>query len=167
MYSKGGALLCEAIRIHLNNHPKDTFLVHICGLSKEEAASFYALPEQSVELVSEYRNGSDYFAHIMSGDIALIPYSPQGYELRTSHILLEALGSGRAVITAKHPWMMELLRTLPKPSGVLMEEWSPNGLSEAMSLMHHHSLEYRKNAFEQSSLIRKTHNAEEWWRFIQ
>jgi hypothetical protein len=103
----------------------------------------------------------------MSGDVALIPYSPQGYELRTSHILLEVLGVGRAVITAQHPWMMNLLDSLPNPSGVFMEEWTIEGLVRAMSKIHARSWEYRNNAFKQSSLIRKTHNAQEWWRFIQ
>ena len=167
MLSKGGTLLPKAIQLHLKDFPNDHFIIHICGLDADEEKVFTILPQTNVTLVREYKKGSDFFAHLVLGDVALLPYSPQSYRLRTSHILLESLGVGRGVIISHHPWMNQIIDELPKRSGVAMKEWNAENLASAMAQFHVHKEEYLTAAYHQSLLIRKTHNAKEWWKSIQ
>ena len=164
--SKGGLLLADAILQHIQKYPEDTFVLHICGIAPDELEDFRQLPSHNVCLVEQYLNGLDYFNHILSADVALIPYSPQFYFLRTSHILLESLGMGRAVITSQHPWMVELMENLPQPCGVSMTEWSVEGLVDALDRFHERSWEYRRGAHAVAPFIQNTHNAQNWWNII-
>ena len=167
LFSKGGSLLCDAVRLHLKRHPRDTFLLHVCDLDEHERSDFESLPKECVQLVYEHRKGVDFFRHILSGDVALIPYSPKDYALRTSHILIEALGVGRGVIVSQHPWMQQILASTPQKSGLSMPEWSAEGLAEAMHLFHADAYRYRLSAHTQAHMIRAVHNAQEWWNAIQ
>ena len=167
LYSKGGRLLPEAIQMHLLRFPKDSFVLHICGLSPEEEHLFTALPSENITLVRAYKKGTEFFTHLMQGDVALLPYSPQAYKLRTSHILLESLGVGRGVIISPHPWMNQILDQLPESCGVSMKNWDAESLADAM-----HQFRMKQNSFLmaasiQSQYIRDTHNAKEWWKSIQ
>lgn len=167
MYSKGGPLLPESIRIHLRSFPNDRFILHICGLGKEEEALFTDLPTQNVTLVREYKKGAAFFTHLMEGDVALLPYSPQAYQLRTSHILLESLGVARGVIISAHPWMNQIIDNLPQQCGVSMKEWSANSLADAMHQFRLHKDELLKGAHDLSKHVRDTHNAGAWWKSVQ
>lgn len=167
MMSKGGPLIPQAVHLHLGNFPHDHFIIHICGLDTEEEKIFTALPQSNVTLIRAYKKGSDYFGHLLLGDVALLPYSPQAYKLRTSHILLESLGVGRGVIVSPHPWMNQIINELPKKCGVSMKEWNAESLAESMAQFHEQKKDYLAAAYQQLGQIQNTHNAREWWKSVQ
>ena len=131
------------------------------------ARPFSIQPRQNVTLVREYKKGPDFFTHLLQGDVALLPYSPEHYELRTSHILLESLGVGRGVIISHHPWMIQIVEELPKRCGVAMKDWTAESLAQAMSTFHEKKDDYLTAAYQQSLQIQNSHNASEWWKSVQ
>jgi len=74
-----------------------------------------------------------YGALIQSGDVVLIPYWPAAYHLRTSHILMEALGLERPVIACGTGWMESEIKAVAPGAAVFMPEWSSAGLGQALT----------------------------------
>ena len=160
--SKGGKLLASAIINHLIDFSEDTFRIHLLGLNKEERALFKPLPTSHVHFEYNYLGGKSYIDYLMSGDVVLVPYSPKFYHLRTSHIFIEALGLGRAVIAAGHPWKKEILEGFTAPCGVIMKEWTVKGLTDAMREFRENASEICQNAISNAENVRGKHNPRTW-----
>jgi len=160
--SKGGQLLASAIIDHLISYPEDRFRIHLLGLDSEEESIFGLLPSNRVELLYQYLEGKDYINYLMSGDVVLVPYSPEHYHLRTSHIFLEALGLGKPVVASGHPWMKHMLDGFAVPVGVVMEEWTATGLTKAMRAIRENVVELSQNAIANSKSVREQHNPKAW-----
>jgi glycosyltransferase involved in cell wall biosynthesis len=62
-----------------------------------------ALPE--ADFIRHSLDDADYLALLAASDGILVPYDPAHYDLRTSHIFLEALASGKPVLTTAGTWM--------------------------------------------------------------
>ena len=161
--SKGGTLLCPAIRAHCQQFPEDRFCIHVCGLTPPQRKQFENLPSQQVMLTYDFLHGAAYHNFIMQGDILLIPYNPKDYALRTSHILIEALGMGKAVIVSPHPWLQEQVST--PPVGIIMKDWSARALAQAMREIKFDNT-YREQAWRHAPYIRNTHNPIAWFSSI-
>ena len=58
-----------------------------------------------VRFVMDDLSEGDYLGLLSSADGVIVPYDPNEYELRTSHVLLEALGMGKPVLTTRGTWM--------------------------------------------------------------
>ena len=160
--SKGGQLLASAIIDYLIDFPEDKFHIHLLGLNQQERAFFTPLPASCVHFEHRYLGGKSYVDYLMSGDVILVPYSPKYYHLRTSHIFIEALGLGRAVIAAGHAWKTEVLDGFDVPCGVVMKEWTAEGLTAAMREFRKRAPVICQNAIANSAAVRAQHNPTAW-----
>jgi len=124
-----------------------------------------SLPEQ-VTLIDALLFEDSYFSFIASLDVVLVPYLPENYRMRTSHIFMEALGMGKAVITTPDTWMEEQLNALPNRCGVVMPSVDVDGLHVAMQQVHEHRKELADNTAHIAPKIRTEHCREAWFSYI-
>lgn len=61
------------------------------------------LPE--VDFIDRNLSEADYLALLSSADAVLVPYQPDIYDVRTSHVYLEAVGTGKPVLITSGSWM--------------------------------------------------------------
>ena len=143
---KGFLLLTSILKPYIEKYPEDQFLLHTINNPKlkKNLESFWP---QNVQADTRYLSGKAYFSYLMSGDVVLIPYNPEGYHLRTSHIFMEALGLGKAVIVSNNSWMAEVLRSHKDPIGVIMKDWTPQGLFDALIEMRENCDKILLNAY--------------------
>ncbi len=92
--------------------------------------------------------------------MVLICYDPVSYYLRSSHILVEALGMARPVITTRDTWMEDELRThLGFPVGTLVDGYNSQALADAMLRFAANAQDFASNAAFASNLVRLKHNS--------
>jgi glycosyltransferase involved in cell wall biosynthesis len=103
---KGASMLAKAIPKFAARHPDVRFIVQ-APMAESDPSDVRALEGvPQVELIrNNFRNKAAYFATFCRAHCILLPYDPHMYALRTSGILLEALGLGRLVITTKGTWL--------------------------------------------------------------
>ena len=93
-------------------------------------------------------------------DVVLICYDPESYYLRSSHILVEALGMARPVIATRDTWMEDELRThLGFPVGTLVDGFHAEALADAMLQFADNAPHFASNAGFASNLVRLKHNS--------
>lgn len=162
---KGILLIAAAIREHLVRYPDDRFLLQIPRAEEYILEALSSLPEQ-VTLIDALLFEESYFSFIASLDVVLVPYLPEKYRMRTSHIFMEALGMGKAVVTTPDTWMEEQLNALPSRCGVVMPSVDVEGLHVAMKQMHQHRTEIAENTAHIAPKIRTEHCREAWYSYI-
>ena len=86
--------------------------------------------------------------------------------MRTSHIFMEALGMGKAIITTPDTWMEEQLNALPCRCGVVMPSVDMEGLQVAMKQMHQHRKDIAENTIRIAPNMRTQHCREAWYSYI-
>ena len=162
---KGVDLICSAIEYHQKMFPKDIFHIHCVGGQEIQKRLNETYPE-NVKTYSDFLHGRPYFEYILRGDVVLLPYHANSYHLRTSHIFMEALGLGRAVIVSKDTWMDFQCSDMKEKVGIVMQEWSIEALLQAMKEVHEQRTEILKNAYNISYSIQQKHNPENWMRLM-
>jgi glycosyltransferase involved in cell wall biosynthesis len=133
---KGASLLARAIPEFAARHRDARFIVQ-APEAEADAAVVRALETvPQVELIRKnFRQKADYFANFCRAHCILLPYDPHEYAHRDSHILLEALGLGRLVITTKGTWLhAESLRYGITPFG--MSDYTAEQLLSCMDAVH-------------------------------
>jgi glycosyltransferase involved in cell wall biosynthesis len=125
---KGARILAETIPVFIRQYPDTHFIVHAPKFESDEIAVCQLSNLSQVELIrSSFPRKSDYFAQMCRAHFVLLPYDPGPYAVRTSGIVLEALGLGRGVITTDGSWLAhELLKF--SGAGVTMQSFSANAL---------------------------------------
>ncbi len=104
--------------------------------------------------------GVDYYRLLGMCDVVLICYDPESYYLRSSHILVEALGMARPVIATRDTWMEDELRThLGFPVGTLVDGFHAEALADAMLQFADNAPHFASNAGFASNLVRLKHNS--------
>ena len=154
-------LLPGAIRSHLKRYPSDRFRLQIYGASQQLQASLGKIGPQ-VLLFNQIFHGEEFYRFLASGDAVILPYEPRQYGYRTSHILLETLGVGRACVISPESWMMNQLAQAPNPVGVVMPSLDETGLVEAMHELRGNAQSYLDHALAYAATVRQKHNAGRW-----
>lgn len=162
---KGILLIAAAIQEHLAQYPNDRFLLQTPRAEEYILEALSSLPEQ-VTLIDELLFEESYFSFIASLDVVLVPYLPDNYRMRTSHIFMEALGMGKAVITTPNTWMEEQLDALSSRCGVVMPSVDAAGMQMALKEIHHRRREIAENTAQLASEIRQKHCREAWYSYI-
>jgi hypothetical protein len=172
---KGGNLIPKAIENHLKKYPQDSFGIQVLGGRKclpekvvqTKAPNIVYMPEvPNVLYVLGPLVGRQYYNFLQSGDVILIPYSPTEYNLRTSHIFMESLGIGRAVVTTADTWMEEQLHEWSIPHGRLMQEMTVEELVLAMATTREKIGLILSTLETVAPKIRERHNAKEWVKLM-
>jgi hypothetical protein len=156
---KGLGLLPQALPGYLKRYPNDTFRIQTFSADPQvlEALNSFG---SCIEIIPRTLHGQDYLNHLASGDAVLLPYNPQRYWMRSSHILIEALGMGRGVVVSPDTWMSDELGAMRKRVGMVMREWTPDGLRVAMEAFASNAGQIMGNALAVAPTIRDTNNAD-------
>ncbi len=167
---KGFVLLPHAIKIVQSLSKEIEFDLHLANVNPKDQHYLNELrliTEGVILTENSSLFGEAYFQKIRSVDALLIPYSPSSYTYRTSHILVEALGSGCPVIaTGKNSWMeLFLAQFEPKP-GVIMAEFSPLALAMAILEFHNHKQHFQQAAVDHAPRIRAENNLQRFMTLL-
>jgi len=132
---KGSRILAEAVSSFLRRYPDAQFIVHAPRLPGcDEIAAQQLSHLSQVELIrSDFRDKDAYFSQFCRAHFVLLPYDPAAYALRTSGILIEAIGLGRRVITTDGTWMANQLHKRPA-AGVMMASYSAQALYDCLEV---------------------------------
>lgn len=162
---KGIEHIANSLPSYIPHFPLDQFFIHTIN-AHNFAKDIREDHPDHVFTHNEFLTGRPYFEFLLLGDVVLIPYDIHSYELRTSHIFMEALGLGRAVIVSKGSWMEEVLQEIDLPLGIVMNEWSSQGVLDAMIEIHKNRNEILTNAYQYAATIRDTHNPKRWMELM-
>ena len=162
---KGIEHIANSLPSYIPHFPLDQFFIHTINAHNFAKDMREDHPDH-VFTHNEFLTGRPYFEFLLLGDVVLIPYDIHSYELRTSHIFMEALGLGRAVIVSKGSWMEEVLQEIDLPLGIVMKEWSSQGVLDAMIELHKNRNEILTNAYQYAATIRDTHNPKRWMELM-
>ncbi|NRB72746.1 MAG: hypothetical protein HRU46_00145 [Verrucomicrobiales bacterium] len=75
----------------------------------------------------------EYIDLIVSGEVILLPYSPEGFRLRTSSILAEAWSLGTPVVVANHTWLAH--QVVEVGAGWIASQMTVDALAAALDEM--------------------------------
>jgi glycosyltransferase involved in cell wall biosynthesis len=159
-FEKGFHLLLQAIEAARSLLPNVRFTIQ-AGRYNELREFVDAWQERmpDVDFVTRELSGEDYFALLSAADAVLIPYNPIEYNLRTSHIFLEAIGAGKPVMVTAGTWMdLELARY--GAAGVRAGEFSAAGMLEGLVWLSKSWSELAVRTAEAAATCRRTHNPE-------
>jgi hypothetical protein len=139
---KGALLVAPAIAACANRYPEARFIVHAPpGSDREAVRALRRLPQ--VELIAKsFVRKAEYFAAVARARWILLPYDPQPYEVRTSGILIEALGLGVPVIVSPGTWLAAELRARGG-RGLVMADYSADALAACLAQAGQAMLETR------------------------
>lgn len=129
---KGAAILAGALPIFLSRHPGVRVLVHAPYGPSDEASveRLSALPQIEM-LRTSFGDKASYYAQLRRARCVLVPYDPVAYAIRTSGIVIEALGLDKAVITTDHTWLADEVRRWGG-DGFFMNAFTSAALVEAL-----------------------------------
>jgi glycosyltransferase involved in cell wall biosynthesis len=162
---KGIVQIVASLKAHIRSYPDDIFYIHTIKTDNLAKKLNNDYPNHVITN-NHFLSGRPYFDFLLKADVVLIPYDIHAYKLRTSHIFMEALGLGRAVIVTKNSWMEEVLNEFDYPLGVVMNSWSEYGLLKAMDTLHQKRDEILSNAYNTAEKIRNSHNPEQWMNLM-
>ena len=154
---KGIGLLVEAIDYYLAHGQKGRFVVQSLDLAPPDIARNVSA-KGIIEILDRPFVGQSYYDFIRSGDVVLIAYDPKRYRYRTSHILIEAMGLGRPVITTSGSWMDAELGRLGRSSSILIQDYTGEGLGKAMVEFAQRRRELSEQARAIAADVRDRHN---------
>lgn len=130
---KGASIIAQAIPAFASCYPDARFLVHAPRGELEFTARSALEKVPQVELIHKHFDvKADYFKQFTRASCILLPYDPDEYAIRTSGILIEALGLDRLIITTKNTW---LFTEAERRGGnvVAMTSFTPDALFSALA----------------------------------
>jgi glycosyltransferase involved in cell wall biosynthesis len=134
-WEKGIHLLVEALRALPDLRESVRFTVQ-CSRPEMLADT---LPEwesdlPDVDFLARNLTEADYLSLLADADAVMVPYHPAIYDVRTSHVFLEAVGADKPVLITAGTWMdMELDRL--GHTGVRAHDFSVTGIGAALEDM--------------------------------
>jgi len=131
-WEKGILLLIEALRALPALRETVQFTIQ-CGRPEMVADTLsgweHDLPE--VDFVARNLTESDYLGLLADADAVMVPYHPAIYDVRTSHVFLEAVGADKPVLITAGTWMdLEMERF--GHTAVRIDEFSAAGIGRAL-----------------------------------
>ncbi len=158
---KGFSLLPGAIGYYYQHGGRGSFIVQSVDSWEEETGKDLMRFGSRVTVLGQAFSRKEYFRLLESSDAVLVAYDPACYRLRTSHILIEALGAGRPVITTKGTWMEdELKRFGDALPGVMVERYTSEALGRAFLDFEENRSGIGQRALEVAGGVRQKHNAD-------
>lgn len=155
---KGFHLLPDAIRLAQQQRPALEFIIHVTRANPEIIAQLRSLPRVEVT-EGRVLNNAGYFAKLREADAVLLAYEPRNYRLRSTYVLVEALGAGRpVVVTGKGSSMLAELRGLQPLPGVIVEDFSAAALARALLAFDARRPELNAAAAQAAPIVREKHN---------
>lgn len=156
---KGFHVLMGALTRGASAMPNVRFTVQACRAP--ELADFIQscrrlLPD--VRFVLEDLPEQGYLDLLSSADAVLVPYDPEEYELRTSHVLLEALGAGKPVLTTRGTWVEAEMARFGQV-GVVADAFTPEAVQDGLGRLVAGWRGYAAAAFAAAPVCRDRHNA--------
>jgi glycosyltransferase involved in cell wall biosynthesis len=119
------------------------------------------LPE--VDFIDRNLTEAEYLALLAGADAVVVPYQPDIYDVRTSHVFLEAVGAGKPVMITAGTWMDLELERLGH-FGVKAAEFSPDGVSDGLAALASQWRVLAGHATGAAERCRAIHNPEEFFR---
>jgi glycosyltransferase involved in cell wall biosynthesis len=108
---KGSTLLADALPAFLSRHADVRVLVHAPPGASDEAAVKRLAVLPQVELIRrDFGDKEAYYEQFRRARCILLPYDQENYAIRTSGVILESLGLGKAVITTDRTWLASEVR---------------------------------------------------------
>jgi glycosyltransferase involved in cell wall biosynthesis len=119
------------------------------------------LPE--VDFIDRNLTESQYLSLLAGADAVVVPYRPDIYDVRTSHVFLEAVGTGKPVMITAGTWMdLELARL--GHVAVKAAVFSPDGVSDGLMALASQWRDLTAHAPAAAERCRALHNPEEFFR---
>jgi glycosyltransferase involved in cell wall biosynthesis len=119
------------------------------------------LPE--VDFIDRNLTESQYLSLLAGADAVVVPYRPDIYDVRTSHVFLEAVGAGKPVMITAGTWMdLELARL--GHVAVKAAVFSPDGVSDGLTALASQWRDLTAHAPAAAERCRALHNPEEFFR---
>lgn len=129
---KGARILGDAIVPFVSCYPDTNFIVQAPPMETDQSALRQLSNIPRVEIIREnFTNKDAYFTEVCRSHFILLPYDPSSYAVRTSTVLIEALGLGRPVITTNGTWMAHQLRQRPG-AGLIMVSYTAGALYDCL-----------------------------------
>jgi glycosyltransferase involved in cell wall biosynthesis len=161
---KGIHLIYEALRQHLPELEGIRFTIQcgrpelLGGLLEEWRRE---LPD--VNFIDRNLTEDEYLSLLAGADAVLVPYQPDIYDVRTSHVFLEAVGAGKPVMITAGTWMdLELARL--DNAGVKAAVFSCAGVSDGLRALASQWRTLTGPARDAAERCRAVHNPEEFFR---
>jgi len=157
-WEKGIHLLVEALRALPDLCESVRFTVQ-CSRPEMLADT---LPEwesdlPDVDFLARNLTEADYLSLLADADAVMVPYHPAIYDVRTSHVFLEAVGADKPVLITAGTWMdMELDRL--GHTGVRAHDFSVTGIGAALEDMARDWRALAAQAPEAGERCRARHN---------
>jgi glycosyltransferase involved in cell wall biosynthesis len=108
---KGAMLLVDALPTFLSRHPDVRILVHAAPGASEASPVERLARLSQVELIRrDFGDKEAYYEQFRRARCILLPYDQENYAIRTSGVILESLGLGKAVITTDRTWLASEVR---------------------------------------------------------
>jgi glycosyltransferase involved in cell wall biosynthesis len=121
------------------------------------------LPE--VDFIGRNLTEAEYLSLLAGADAVLVPYQPGIYDVRTSHVFLEAVGAGKPVMITAGTWMdLELSRL--GHTGVKAAVFSPDGVSDGLMALASQWRDLTGHAPAAAQRCRSLHNPKEFFRCL-
>jgi glycosyltransferase involved in cell wall biosynthesis len=131
-WEKGIHLLVEALKT-LPDLRRDVRFTIQCGRPEMLADTLPGWEEDlpDVDFLARNLTEADYLSLLADADAVMVPYHPAIYDVRTSHVFLEAVGADKPVLITAGTWMdMELDRI--GHTGVRAHDFSTVGIGAAL-----------------------------------
>jgi glycosyltransferase involved in cell wall biosynthesis len=111
----------------------------------------------SVAIIEGYIPRSAYLQLIEEASCVVLAYDPDRYRLRSSSILIEALGRGRPVITTAGTWMAGIVEEYALPP-LFMKSFDAASLTETLCRFMKAPEPYLRAYASIASKVRRDHN---------
>ncbi len=131
-WEKGIHLLVEALKALPDLRQSVRFTIQ-CGRPEMLADTLPGWEEDlpDVDFLARNLTEADYLSLLADADAVMVPYHPAIYDVRTSHVFLEAVGADKPVLITAGTWMdMELDRL--GHTGVRAHDFSTVGIGAAL-----------------------------------
>jgi len=120
----------------------------------------------SVAMIEGYIRRSCYLELIEEASCVILAYDPDRYRLRSSSILIEALGMGRPVITTAGTWMAGIVEEYGLPP-LFMKHFNAASLTETLCRFMEAPEPYLRAYAAIAPEVRRDHNPARFFDEIQ
>jgi glycosyltransferase involved in cell wall biosynthesis len=164
---KGSKLIAISLLDMVDTFQQCKFIVHIPSdkRSNENDAKHFASLGRRVSILQGYIVRREYLTLLCQADCVVLPYDPDRYRLRTSGILIEALGFGVPVITTAGSWMASVVDRYGLPP-LFMDKYESSALMSTLGRFLKDKEHYKTSYAQVAEEFRATHNPKKFMEQI-
>lgn len=153
---KGINILPRAIDLFWERGGMGQFAIHF--FANENRRQKFEEKHPHISVHGKPIMGDPFLEFLSQSDVILLPYDNHNYRERTSHILIEALGCGRPVITTSGTPLESEIRSLNADCAIFMKSYSSEGLADALLEFVKSPKKVSQAAWGVSATMRSKHN---------